>query len=128
MITIYLIPAIIALCIGIVSLIILSNNTLYCYVHQHREWKLWKEYIKNYQQFHYIHTLHGVYVFIHESLTIKANVWEDRTCSIHYTKGGCVLSPYNKRLSRKMTEKLMEIYNNEKNNQNTNFEIKEEQQ
>lgn len=111
--TIFYIILLILIVVCIVDIIIIHNNTLYCYVYLREDWKNWQYFIKGFK-FHYKYTILGTLVFIEEYGVFSANVWPNGLCSIHNNyDNSCICSAFNKKLSRKMTKRLMEIYNNE---------------
>lgn len=100
--------------IAVVNFIVVSNNTMYCYVYLHEDWKLWQYFIKGFK-FHYEYTIQETLVFIDEYGVYKANVYPNGLCSIHNNyDNSCICCDFNKRLSRKMAKRLMEIYDNER--------------
>lgn len=111
---ILLILLLVLLLVFIVGMLIIHNNTLYCYVYNQEDWKLWQEFIKGFK-FHYKYTIQGTLVFIDEYGVYKAIVWPNGLCSVHNNyDNSCICSGFNKKLSRKMTKRLMDIYNNER--------------
>lgn len=82
------------------------DNNLYCKLYLKEERKLWQELISNVNDFHYEDNFGLNYRFSSDNYT--AFVWEDGECSIHVkNKSTCVLSAFDKRMSMKMAELLM---------------------
>ena len=96
------------------------DNNLYCKLYLKEKRKLWQELISNVDDFHYECNWGLNYRFSSDNYT--AYVWEDGECSIHLKNGTtCVLSSFDKRMSRKMAELLMSKLQNIKiSNNDTN--------
>ena len=96
-----------------VFLLILPVNGLYMFLFEHEEWKYWKLFSKNVNNFKYIGQYSGVvksYIFIWKDY--KAIVWEGdhyRWSSVHLNKanGECLCSKFWKSKSLQFAKKLM---------------------
>jgi hypothetical protein len=86
----------------VISFLICLNNTLYCFVFEHEDWKLWKHYIKIEKEFVW-NSENGRFEI--PNTCVHAHIWEDDLCSIHW-KGDC-LCTYDKYHSKKMAKLLM---------------------
>ena len=81
-------------------------NYLICGLIFKKDRKLWKKLISNVDDFHYEGSWGLNYRF--SSDKYNALVWDNGECSIHVkNKPTCVLSSFDKRMSRKMAELLM---------------------
>lgn len=104
--------------VGVFSLIVVfasfANNRLYCFLFDHKEWKLWRKYIKDYKSFKFEREFDGVPIFKNDS-GVQVYVWETGLCSIHEEDNRCVLCTFNKHHSKKMAKLLTDtIYGEEK--------------
>ena len=96
-----------------VFLLILPVNGLYMFLFEHEEWKYWKLFSKNVNNFKYIRQYSGgvkSYVFTWKDY--KAFVWEGehhRWSSVHFNKanGECICSKFWKSKSLQFAKKLM---------------------
>lgn len=92
---------------------------LYCFVWEHKEWKLWEEYIKRIDEFEFKNELYHSYQFIIPKTDIRAYVWgkdenEDDPllntaigyCSIH-NEWECICCTFDRYHSKKMADLLM---------------------
>ena len=98
-ILILLITASVICCLGI---LICLNNTLYCFVYKHEDWKLWEHYIKIEKEFVW-NSENGLFEILNTN--VHAHIWEDGLCSIHWD-GDC-LSTFDEYHSKKMAKLLM---------------------
>lgn len=92
---------------SIINLIILSIPTTCNYIYFHKDWKTWKYFIKNADKFQIEYVIGNVEVYMWEQY--KAVIWNNVLCSIHTENEECIVSTYNKKLSKQMTAKLKEI-------------------
>ena len=92
---------------------------LYCFVWEHKEWKLWEEFIKRIDEFEFKNELYHSYQFIIPKTDIRAYVWgrdEDEDdlllntaigyCSIH-NDSECLCCTFDRYHSKKMADLLM---------------------
>lgn len=94
-------------------LLILPVSGLYMFLFEHEEWKYWKLFSRNVNNFKYIRQYSGgvkSYVFTWKDY--KAFVWEGehhRWASVHFNKanGECICSKFWKSKSLQFAEKLM---------------------
>lgn len=92
---------------SIINLIILSIPTTCNYIYFHKDWKAWKYFIKNADKFQIKDVIGKVEVYIWEQY--EAVIRENGLCSIHTENGECIVSTFNKKLSKQMTAKLKEV-------------------
>lgn len=103
----------------IVTGIILSNNTLYCYFYENDDWKKWERFIEYADDFHFefLDTQTGVVGFT-DGAKYNAFIWEDGLCSIHKihneNENCCILGTFNEKMSKRMADKLIYNYLNKK--------------
>ena len=103
----------------LLTLITLSIPKLYCFVWEHKEWKLWEEYIKRVDEFEFDNGLYKSYQFNLPGTEIRAHVWkkdEDENdpllntnagyCSIH-NEWECICCTFDRYHSKKMADLLM---------------------
>ena len=83
---------------------ILNRRVYYC-VFEHKKWRLWRHFIRNYSNFKFEYEIDGAKQYINEE-GVRAVIWEDGNCSIHYPDNDCVLSMFSEYHSRKMGELL----------------------
>lgn len=101
---------------------------LYCFVWEHKEWKLWEEFIKRIDEFEFNSELYNSYQFIIPKTDIRAYIWgkgenEDDPllntsigyCSIH-NDSECLCCTFDRYHSKKMADLLMEKIKTEKEN------------
>lgn len=92
-------------------ILVLTNSRLYCYFFEHKEYKLWKKYIKDIDKFEYCESYSNTHRFTIPNTDISAYVWFDGECSIHY-KIACVCCSFDKYHSNKMKKLLMDKIEN----------------
>ena len=101
-------------------LLTLINNKVYCYVWEHKEWKLWEEFIKRIDEFEFDNGLYLSYQFNIPGTGIQAHVWKNDEngddpvvgttvgyCSLH-NKSECLCCTFDRYHSKKMADLLME--------------------
>ena len=88
--------------------ITLHNHNLYCMVFHHKERKLWKKFIKEYQNFEcdgyndkYVKKL-----FHSKDNKHHIYIWRDGLCSIFDEHDRCLLGDFDKKMSKIMADKL----------------------
>lgn len=103
----FLIPVLVF--IGITLLI----PRLYCFVWEHKDWKLWEEYIKRIDEFEFDNGLFKSYQFNIPGTDIQAHVWKKDVpdkiigcCSIH-NESECLCCTFDHYHSKKMADLLM---------------------
>ena len=78
--------------VGLLGLFVCLNKKLYCYVFEHKDWKLWNYFIKNYDKFKFVE--HGCLSDVYTFEDYYAHVWKnDGTVSIH-KEGECILCSF----------------------------------
>lgn len=98
--------------ISIVFLIlVLISRRQYCYFFENKEYKLWKNYIKDVDKFEYYERCLIGYKFIIPNTNISAYVWNDGRCSIH-NEFDCICCSFDKYHSNKMKKLLMDKIEN----------------
>ncbi len=101
-------------CVLFLLLFATAPNTLYVYIFEHKDWKLWKYFEENIDKFEF----NGYYDPNYEPLTkefifgdYRAIVWlfpgQKPKCSIHLENHECVLGTWWERKSRRFAEKLL---------------------
>lgn len=96
-----------AFIVSISLIIITSNINLYCKIFKHKDRKLWKKFIREYDNFKYINEVENSKQFISKDNKYSAWIWEDGYCSIHNHKTkGIILGAFDKKMSKKMADKL----------------------
>ena len=93
-------------------ILVLTNRRLYCYFFDNKEYKLWKNYIKDVDKFKYHERCLIGYKFIIPNTNISAYVWDDGRCSIH-NEFDCICCFFDKYHSNKMKKLLMDKIKNE---------------
>lgn len=96
---------------------VFSVPRLYCYVFEHKDWKLWEEYINRVDEFEFDNDFYKSYQFNLPETDIQAHVWKEDEddprlntitgyCSIH-NKSECLCCTFDRYHSRKMADLLM---------------------
>ena len=97
----------IILAILLFLIIALSNHNLYCMVFCHKERKLWKKFIKEYQNFECVwHDNDGDKLFYSKDNKYHIWIWSKGSCSVFDEHGKCLLCDFDKNMSKKMADKL----------------------
>ena len=91
----------------VLFILVLTNKRLYCYFFEHKEYKLWENYVKDANKFEYHERCLIGYKFIIPNTNISAYVWDDGRCSIH-DEFVCVCCGFDKYHSNKMKRLLMD--------------------
>lgn len=89
----------------IVAFASFANIRLFCFLFLHKEWKLWRKYIKDYKSFYFDKKVSDAYLYIQRDSDIHAWVWSDGSCSIH-DDNQCILCTFDKYHSKKMAKLL----------------------
>ena len=100
---------IILLLIYLFFLFTFINKKFYCFVHNHKDWKLWEYYISHSYMFTYDGTIYGDHVFyVGDDKNTRAYVYCDgkNICSIH-NDAGLVLCDFDEYHAKKMRELLL---------------------
>ena len=97
----------ILLSIELFFMITLLNHNLYCMVFHHKERKLWKKFIKEYQNFECVrHDNDGDKLFHSKDNKYHIWIWCNGLCSVHDEHGRCLLCDFDKKMSKIMADKL----------------------
>lgn len=92
---------------------LLFNDTVYNYLFEHKDWKLWKKYIKSVDEFKYVDNFISRLAPHFTNGEVTAIIWEDGLCSIHEKDGRkCILCSFDEKHSKEFADKLLEKYNN----------------
>ena len=93
--------------IALFFIIALSNHNLYCMVFCHKERKLWKKFIKEYQNFECVrHDNDGDKLFYSKDNKYHIWIWCNGLCSVFDEHGKCLLCDFDKKMSKIMADKL----------------------
>ena len=93
--------------IALFLIIALSNHNLYCMVFCHKERKLWKKFIKEYQNFEFVrHDNYGEKLFYSKDNKYHIYIWCNGFCSVFDEYNRCLLCDFDKKMSKKMADKL----------------------
>lgn len=88
-------------------LIAMCNNNLYCMVFERKGRKLWKKFIKEYQNFYRVTPIdRNLQLF--SSKDNKYHIWicYNGLCSVFDESDKCLLCDFDKKMSKKMADKL----------------------
>jgi len=121
MITIFTILLFVMLAIAIIFGILINNHNVYCYVFEHKQWKLWQGFIKNASQFQYVGRFDNcgdeyAWYDLFGNIRYRAIVWDKPigtdeknnplgVCTIHQGTD-CVLCNFSTKNSNKMADLL----------------------
>lgn len=93
--------------IALFLIIALSNHNLYCMVFCPTQRKLWKKFIKEYQNFEYVrHDNYGDKLFLSKDNKYHIWIWCNGLCSVFDEHGKCLLCDFDKKMSKIMADKL----------------------
>ena len=93
--------------IALFLIITLSNNNLYCMVYCPTQRKLWKKFIKEYQNFECVrHDNYGDKLFYSKDNKYHIWIWCNGLCSVFDEHGKCLLCDFDKKMSKIMADKL----------------------
>ena len=88
-------------------LIAMWNDNLYCMVFCRKERKLWKKFIKEYQNFECVrHDNDGDKLFYSKDNKYHIWIWCNGFCSVFDEHSKCLLCDFDKKMSKKMADKL----------------------
>lgn len=109
-ITILLVSSISSICI---FSFLFYNQKAYCFVFEHKDWKLWRYYLKHVSEIKHVESFPGwCYVFSFKDDMYKSEVimlWENsKACSIHYQNEDCLtdFDPQSKKMYKKLITKI----------------------
>lgn len=88
-------------------IIVMFNNNLYCMVFERKDRKLWKKFIKEYQNFKCIRkSSQNNKLFVSKDNKYHIWVWEGGLCSVFDKHERCLLCDFDKKMSKTMADKL----------------------
>jgi len=109
-IIVFLILSILLTCICI---FLLYNKKTYCFIFEHKDWRLWKYYLKHISEFKYVESFPGwCHEFSFKDDIYKSEViilWEStKSCSIHYQNQDCLstFDPQSKKMYKKLIKQI----------------------
>ena len=87
--------------------ITLHNHNLCCIVFRRKERKLWKKFIKEYQNFECDwYNDKNIKLFVSKDNKYHIYIWRNGLCSIFDEYDKCLLSDFDKKMSKIMADKL----------------------
>lgn len=94
--------------IALFFIIALYNHNLCCMVFRHKERKLWKKFIKEYQNFECdgYNDKYVKKIFLSQDNKYHIYIWHNGLCSVFDEHDRCLLSDFDKKMSKKMADKL----------------------
>lgn len=85
----------------------MCNNNLYCKFFERKDRKLWKKFIEEYQNFECVwHDNDGDKLFCSKDNKYHIWIWCNGLCSIFDEHDNCLLCDFDKKMSKKMADKL----------------------
>lgn len=88
-------------------LITMCNNNLYRMVFERKDRKLWKKFIKEYQNFECVRCDNrGNKLFYSKDNKYHIWIWHNGLCSVFDEHSKCLLSDFDKKMSKIMANKL----------------------
>lgn len=100
---------ILAICFSAVLFLLIAmwNDNLYCMVFCHKERKLWKKFIKEYQNFECVrYDNDGDKLFYSKDNKYHIWIWRNGLCSVFDEHDRCLLCDFDKKMSKIMADKL----------------------
>lgn len=93
--------------IALFLIIPFCDNNLYCMVFCHKDRKLWKKFIKEYQSFECVwHDNYCIKLFYSKDNKYHIWIWCDGSCSVFDEHDRCLLCGFDKKMSKIMADKL----------------------
>lgn len=93
--------------IALFLIIPFCDNNLYCMVFCHKERKLWKKFIKEYQNFDRVTPIdRNLKLFFSKDDKYHIWIWYNGLCSVFDESDKCLLCDFDKKMSKKMADKL----------------------
>ena len=93
--------------IALFFIIALFNRNLCCMDFCHKERKLWKKFIKEYQNFEFVrHDNYGDKLFYSKDNKYHIWIWCYGLCSVFDEHDKCLLCDFDEKMSKKMADKL----------------------
>lgn len=93
---------------AILLLIITTTNYFYCAIFEYKDRKLWRKFIKDYKKFQLGGKIDGYKLFVSDDGKYHIIIYANNTCSIHTRDCKCILSNFDKIMSKKMAKLLTE--------------------
>lgn len=95
--------------IVLMNAVIFKERALYCYIYDHKDWKLWNYNINNVDKFKFEYKYNGNYYFSYKD--VKAILWNDGMSSIHESNDscGCILCTFNTYKSKEFSTLLKQL-------------------
>ena len=88
-------------------LIAMCNNNLYCMVFKRKDRKLWKKFIREYQNFESVrHDDQNIKLFFSKDNKYYIWIWYNGLCSVFDEHDKCLLCDFDKKMSKIMADKL----------------------
>ena len=88
-------------------LIAMCNNNLYCMVFERKDRKLWKKFIKEYQNFDRVTPIdQNLKLFFSKDDKYYIWIWYNGLCAVFDEHDNCLLCPFDKKMSKIMADKL----------------------
>lgn len=88
-------------------IIVMFNNNLYCMVFERKDRKLWKKFIKEYQNFKCIRkSSQNNKLFFSKDNKYHIWIWYNGLCSVFDEHDKCLLCDFDEKMSKKMADKL----------------------
>lgn len=98
---------VILLSIALFLIITLYNHNLYCAVFHYKDRKLWKKFIKEYQNFKFLwRDEQNIKVYVSNDNKYCIYIWSNGLCSVHGERHKCLLCNFDKKMSKIMADKL----------------------
>lgn len=97
-----------------VLMLSISTNNMYCAFYCRKERKLWKSFINKADSFRYVYGNFFGIIFLTEDEEYEAIIWKsDNTCCIYKRSNDTLIcSSFDKKMSDRMVNKLMNNLNN----------------
>lgn len=97
----------ILLSIALFLLIAMCNNDLHCMVFRRKDRKLWKKFIKEYQNFECVTPIdRNLKLFFSKDNKYHIWIWYNGLCSVYDEHDNCLLCDLDKKMSKIMADKL----------------------
>lgn len=88
-------------------IIVMFNNNLYCMFFERKNRKLWKKFIKEYQNFKRITPIdQNIKLFYSKDNKYHIWIWCYGLCSVFDEHGKCLLCDFDEKMSKIMADKL----------------------
>lgn len=94
--------------IFMILFIITTINYFYCEIFEYKNRKLWRKFIKDHKKFQLGGEIDGYKLFVSDDDKYHIIIYANNTCSIHTRDCKCILSNFDKIMSKKMAKLLTE--------------------